>query len=137
MKKILNLTQHQATPAQIEVGVYNLGLYSLAQKRVNDLLTFNEMPTHSELMRNARVLTDIVRDENPDAVMIGGAPWFMSVLETALTYAGVQVYYAFSKRVSIESTDSDTGEVTKTNVFKHIGFIKGNDVGWVGGRRIL
>lgn len=54
--------------------------------------------------------------------MIGGAPYLMAPLERALKAVGVQVCYALSDRVSIEQPQPD-GSVTKTSVFKHVGFL--------------
>ena len=47
----------------------------------------------------------------------------MSTLERALAEVKVTPVYAFSVRESLE-TVSDDGTVTKTNVFKHVGFVE-------------
>jgi hypothetical protein len=57
-----------------------------------------------------------------DAVLIGGAPFFMSHLENALRSFRVRFCYAFSTRVAEEQMQPD-GSVRKTHVFKHVGFI--------------
>ena len=46
----------------------------------------------------------------------------MSELEKELWYRGIEPVYSFSRRESVESTDAE-GNVTKTSVFKHIGFV--------------
>ena len=56
--------------------------------------------------------------------MIGGAPYLMSALERALKQRGVKPLYAFSLRVSEDVLDESTGEVKKTLVFKHLGFLE-------------
>jgi len=59
---------------------------------------------------------------NPN-VMIGGAPYLMATLEKALREVGLNPIYAFSQRVSIDKENPD-GSVTKTMVFKHLGFVR-------------
>jgi hypothetical protein len=57
-----------------------------------------------------------------DAVMIGGAPYLMGPLTDALKDLGIEVCFSYSERVSVESSLPD-GSVTKTSVFKHVGFV--------------
>lgn len=57
------------------------------------------------------------------AAMIGGAPYMMALLEQALWARGIVPLYAYSERRSVEKTDPITGEVTKTAVFVHLGFV--------------
>lgn len=54
--------------------------------------------------------------------MIGGAPYFMAPLETALEWRGIIPLYAFSKRECHEKRNPD-GSVSKTMVFRHEGFV--------------
>lgn len=58
-----------------------------------------------------------------DAAMIGGAPYLMGPLEAALKDRGIAPLYAFSERRSIE-VKNEAGEVTKTAVFVHLGFVE-------------
>ena len=67
-------------------------------------------------------LTLVCKEANVRRAMIGGAPFFMSTLERVLVLNGIKPLYAFSERVSEETTAPD-GAVTKINVFKHIGFV--------------
>ena len=60
--------------------------------------------------------------DQADYVMIGGAPFFMAALESALRDVGVTPIYAFSKREVVEEPQSD-GSVKKTAVFRHAGFV--------------
>ena len=53
--------------------------------------------------------------------MIGGAPYLIASLHDALVGRDIQPLYAFSKRVSVEKKEG--GEVIKTSVFKHVGFV--------------
>ena len=138
--KILNLTQHVATPEQIEAGVYE------PSKEYKDAiighLSFNVMPSWQELEKQADALAQITMyltseqlgstddDGMPifepvigARVMIGGAGFFLGVLERKLKEYGLQPVHAFSQRVSVDTHNSD-GTVTKTSTFKHIGFIE-------------
>jgi len=120
--KIVNLTQHQATPAQIEQGVFDLDV-ELRQGLLK-LLTFVELPTKAAVDRRAVAIVRWILSNHVDcdAAMIGGAPFLMSELEFQLRLQKIYPMYAFSERVSVETTAPD-GTVTKTNVFKHVGFV--------------
>lgn len=127
--KVLNLTQHKATPEQLAQGVFE----SLHGEYVSKLLTFKKIPSQNELAGRARELACLAftvcndardEDDEPMYAMIGGAPFFMATLEKALIEQGVTPFYAFSERVSVEMAGAD-GTVTKTNVFRHIGFVGG------------
>lgn len=120
METIINLTQHNATPEQRLDGVIDLPPEIASE--VRRLLTFDEMPTNEEMLKNAGEIAKIAKATGCQYAMIGGAPWFMTILENALEDAGVTPRYSFSKRVSIETVDQD-GNVTKTSVFKHVGMI--------------
>ena len=86
------------------------------------LLTFDEIPTVSEMLRRARELAGMARGF--DAAMIGGAPYFMSFMENALrTAVSVKPLYSFSRRESVETAQPD-GSVKKTAVFRHCGWVE-------------
>lgn len=116
--KILNLTQHPATPEQVAAGVYE----PQNKKEVQYLLTFTDIPTKRDVCVRAMALTNIALTEGAKRVMIGGAPYLMGVLERTLLENGVQPLYSFSERRSVETHQPD-GSVTKTNVFVHEGWI--------------
>jgi hypothetical protein len=122
MEVILNFTQHKATPDQIEAGVWDLNEVNRA--KLIELLTFNEIPTNREINNRATALTKLALAHSHfgTKVMIGGTPYLMSTLEFVLTEAGMIPMYSFTKRQSVEVNNPD-GTVTKTNVFKHVGFI--------------
>ena len=137
---ILNLTQHQATPEQIEAGVYN----PLQPEAIKEALTFNTLPSKQEIEVKALTLSAIAAEEvywqllktrakseeQLDIesqmlgmqVMVGGAPYLMPYLEKALKDVNLKAVYAFSKRESVEIVIAD-GSVKKTAVFKHLGFV--------------
>jgi hypothetical protein len=119
---ILNLTQHPATKDQVDAGVVNVTDADLVT--LKKALTFDEPPSRLELIRRRRTIVGMASKYNCIRVMLGGAPYLCTELDLSLSLDGYTVLYSFSKRVSIEFTDSKTGEVTKTNVFKHIGWVK-------------
>ena len=113
--RILNLTQHLATPEQVEAGVVEPADKALVQQ----LLTFDELPSIEEIQRRSVKLLDICRGYT--YVMLGGAPYLMGTLEGVLIDHVITPVYAYSKRVSVEQVVD--GVVTKSTVFKHIGFV--------------
>lgn len=130
--KILNLTQHPATPEQIEAGVVDCQPHNI--QRLKELLTFETLPSHLDVRVRALNLKRLAQEEAESrlgdditvmddmAVMIGGASFLMAPLEDFLKL-NFKVFYAFSERVSVE-TVKDDGSVVKTNVFKHAGFVE-------------
>ena len=117
---VLNLTQHQATQEQVNAGVVE----PADKQQVQKLLTFDRLPSNHDLVFSANELAKIASKSGCRRIMIGGAPFFMPVLEGALRREGLLTVYAFSERVSVEETLPD-GSVRKTNVFKHVGFVGG------------
>ena len=115
---ILNLTQHQATPEQVNAGV----IEPTNKKLVQDLLTFTHLPTQDDIIAKADALAEIAKEHDVSYAMIGGVPYLMPWLELALSNVGITPLYAYSERVSIEHTN-DKGETIKQSVFKHIGFV--------------
>ena len=145
---IINLTQHKATPEQLDAGVVDLP--DSYRTRVIEALTFDEIPDGTEIAYRVNAIAFIVscyilgrlcptdsfkditkkwgdnniEDENVKvfnhSFMIGGAPFLMSTLEEELSYLGT-VLYAFSKRVSMDGANGE-----KVSKFKHIGFVKAN-----------
>lgn len=117
-RSILNLTQHSATPEQIAAGVVEPKDKALVQR----LLTFDEIPTRREIQARAVELAGIAVEHGAYRALIGGAPFFMTALETALLDVAVEPHYAFSRREVVESIMAD-GSVEKKAVFRHVGFI--------------
>ena len=119
MKKILNLTQHAATQEQIEAGVYE----PEDKTEVQNLLTFDTLPTSQDVWTRANKLAKLAAREGATAVMIGGAPYLMGPLDSALEDEGIHSFYAFSIRESVDVHQPD-GSIKKTMVFKHAGFVQ-------------
>lgn len=118
---IINMTQHAATAEQLAAGVVDFVPEIKAQ--VQALLTFDTLPSAREIRSRAEKLTALVESWGFTRAMIGGAPFLMGALETALKNCGITPLYAFSVRDSVEKQNPD-GSVTKQNVFKHAGFIE-------------
>lgn len=117
--KIVNLTQHMATPEQVSAGVFE----PADKDKVKALITFTSAPESADMAERAEELARIALDEGAEAGMIGGAPYFMAPLERALKAAGVRPCYSFTERRATETTDPATGEVHKTQVFVHAGWV--------------
>lgn len=121
---ILNITQHPATPEQIAAGVVDLPAEN--RSALCALLTFDALPTRTEIEDAAEAIALIADDHLPESgdhqAMIGGAPWLMAPLESALREQRIKPVYAFSRRESVEQTQPD-GSVRKVNVFRHAGFV--------------
>lgn len=120
--KLVNLTQHPATPEQKAEGVVDLEGEDLVL--LKKLLTFNSIPYRDEICERAEKLALLARKYSTGAAMIGGAPWLMGALEWELENYRILPYYAFSRREAVEVTNPD-GTVTKTATFRHIGFMQG------------
>lgn len=128
---ILNLTQHKATPEQKAAGVWDFP--DSVRGTLTDLLTFNGIPTKESMHGRAEAIYQFAKMHEPisssgavnlcQTVMIGGAPFFMSTLESVLIAHGWKPCYAFSKRVVTEQKQED-GSVVKVSSFKHEGFFE-------------
>ena len=116
---ILNLTQHAATADQVADGVVE----PTDKAAVQALLTFEEMPQYLDVCRRAAALAEMAKVSGFTSVMIGGAPFFMAPLETALESLLITPYYSFTRRESVDVPQGD-GSVKKTQVFKHVGFVE-------------
>ena len=120
---IINLTQHPASPEQLAAGVVDLP--DSERSTLTALLTVDTLPTRDEITRRCAdiaMLAALASESHPDGAMIGGAPWMMAALESALQAQGIAAMYAFSIRESVEQSQPD-GSVRKVNVFRHAGFV--------------
>lgn len=117
--KIINLTQHMATAEQVSAGVFE----PADKDKVKALITFTSAPESADMAERAKALARIALDEGAEAAMVGGAPYFMAPLEEALRSAGVRPCYSFTERRATETVDPATGEVHKTQVFVHAGWV--------------
>ena len=120
MTKIVNLTQHPATPEQVEAGVFDLQGETLSL--LKKLLNFDAPPSEFDLANDAISIAAIADRTGARTAMLGGAPFLMAPLESKLLEFGLDPVYAFSRRESVETVMPD-GSVRKTAIFKHIGFV--------------
>lgn len=125
---IINLTQHHFSNEQKEEFLLKDFEWVNTTDEVKELLTFTTRPTLAEMQERAKALVAHAKANqaggviSETVVMCGGAPYFMPVLEQAFLGTGIRVVYSFSERASIETTMPD-GNVVKTSVFRHAGFI--------------
>ena len=140
MNLLVNLTQHTLTKEQFSHKGENLveitfKPYNGTSKGTGDyvkhLLNFTSLPTKEDIISRATALADYAEgllnqaknDNDKLFALVGGPPYLMGALETALKERGIQPLYAYSQRESVETINSD-GSVTKTAIFKHIGYIE-------------
>jgi hypothetical protein len=140
MNILINLTQHTLTKEQFSFKGENLveitfkpynGVSKGSTDYVKHLLNFTSLPTKDEIIKRAAALADYAsglldqakNDGDKLFALVGGAPYLMGALETALKERGIQPLYAYSQRESVETINAD-GSVTKTAIFKHIGYIE-------------
>ena len=116
--RIVNLTQHNASPEQLNEGVENLTEPALSL--LKRALTFDSPPTPNDI--NASIDTIVALAIGYEAAMIGGAPFIMSILENQLLLNNIMPLYAFTRRVVNETTNPD-GQIIKQSIFRHEGFI--------------
>ena len=109
----INLTQHEARPAQ-ECAPRD----AETAKAIRQLLTISELPDAAELARRATALVDIAADSGATEAMIGGAAYLMLFLDPQLRMRQIQPLYAFAPRVVEEQEQAD-GSIKKVSVFKH------------------
>jgi hypothetical protein len=127
---VLNFTQHRCTADQLAAGIIDCP--EQFRDQLTSLLTFDELPTSSEVWNRAQQLAhlfetvavhlgfDYATKETSLHAMIGGAPFLMPLLEDAFDDIDVTAYYAFSRRESVDQVQED-GTVRKVAVFKHVG----------------
>ena len=116
---VLNLTQHDATPEQLEAGVVEPS----DKAKVRRLLTFVDIPSEREIRARAYEIAEYADREGAKKAMIGGVSYLMSILEAELIAFNIQPVYAFSRFESVEEVQPD-GSVVKKTVFRHVGFIE-------------
>ena len=124
---IINLTRHQGTPEQNVADLQGDGLEAL-----KEALTFDSLPSGEEILGRAEYIAELAvhnglggddgEDPFPTSAMIGGAPWLMRALESALMARGITPVYASFVRERVDAVGAD-GATWKTSVLRHVGFI--------------
>ena len=152
MNIIINATQHDATMEQVEEGVCASIFQDRLRKWltfesfpsrlhiqqhasfiadlvltqaigiIKDADAQGPFEKHAQALAGGPAYNEVVCKTFRIKCMIGGAPYLMAELEKELWHRGIEPVYSFSTRQSVESTDAE-GNVTKTSVFKHIGFV--------------
>jgi len=115
---IFNATQHRATPDQVKVGVIEQ-----PHPIVRQLITFDSIEDTKRMVSRATEIARIITASGCNTAMVGGAPYFMGVLEGVLKANEITPLYSFTKR-KVEETHNEDGTVSKSYVFKHEGFIE-------------
>ena len=70
---ILNMTQHNASKEQLEAGVFDPE--TSVKEGIKSLLTFDQIPSLSEMEERADQLAQIADGLHVKVVMVGGAPY--------------------------------------------------------------
>lgn len=115
---IINLTQHFATEVQVKDGVFEPS----DKDSVKNLLTFGTIPTKDDMVDRAKKLANIALESKADHAMVGGAAYFIPVLENELVAVGIKPLHSFTERKSVDKI-ADDGSVQKVSVFEHIGWV--------------
>lgn len=122
---MLNLTQHALTAEQWRDGAVEPEADVKAQ--IQELITFDRsVIEHPEqILNRAKALVSLIKREYPfvNQAVVGGALYFMPALVRELKEVGIQPYFSYTDRVSQETHNPD-GSVTKTLVFKHLGWVE-------------
>ncbi len=100
MQTILNLTRHLATDEQAATGLVNLRPDIIS--KIHELSIFQPVPTDDILYERAYAIVAILKDNgfSNECVMLGGAPYFIAILDTVITAAGFKPCYPFTLKVS-------------------------------------
>ena len=122
MQRIYNLTQHKATPDQVVAGLIDAP--EDIRSKLQEALTFEEMPLLGDIYDHTMRVVYLTLSWVPkySKVMIGGAPYMMSLLQNQLVQHHYVPVYAFSKRISEDQVVD--GIVKKVSTFKHEGFVE-------------
>lgn len=115
---ILNLTQHRCTAEQLQDGIENVP--SRLKEQLEALLTFPAHYDLTSLVTNAQALVKLTKKLGYEAVMLGGMPSFMPILQAEMIKADISVGYARTERVSVDQPQPD-GSVRKVSQFRHAG----------------
>lgn len=115
---IINLTQHFATEVQEKDGVFEPS----DKNTIKNLLTFSAIPSKEDMIERAKKLAQIALESKADHAMVGGAAYFIPVLESELVAVGIKPLHSFTERKSVDKI-ADDGSVQKVSVFEHIGWV--------------
>lgn len=117
--KVLNLTQHDASPGHVAAGVVE----PADKTAIRAELTFVGGATADDIKSKAEAIADKAVAEGCTKAMIGGAPYLMSALETALSARGIEPVYSFSES-NVVTKENPDGSVSRKVEFEHKGFVE-------------
>ena len=121
---MLNITQHTATFEQTQDSVIEPS--QEVKGEIQKLITFDRtvMTAPQQISERAKALVALIKSAYPETTqaMVGGALYFMPALVAELKANDIQPFFSYTDRVSVETHNAD-GSVTKTLVFKHLGFV--------------
>ena len=109
---IVNCTNHIATKEQLEMGIVE----PKNKEKIQELLTFDDIDSIFDAGNRAKKIVNIIKEEGYKYALIGGIPFFMSILENEFYINDIIPVYAFSKRNSEEKIDR-YGTIIKTSLF--------------------
>ncbi|MFW9600914.1 MAG: hypothetical protein ACMV1B_01165 [Prevotella sp.] len=119
--RILNLTQHSLTTAQVEQGGFEPSNEDKAL--IAKLLTVEKLISPQQLLEKALSLLEVASKYEFDYILVGGMHPLINILAFTSLYADVETCQAFSKRTVVEEKNMD-GTVVKKTVFIHEKFYK-------------
>ena len=93
LPEIFNLTKHQSTWREQKMGVIEPTWK--VKKEIIHLLSFPVLPDQLLLDERANELAGIAKLSGCDKAMIGGPAFFMSILEMALCYHGIEPVFVW------------------------------------------
>ena len=93
LPEIFNLTKHMSTWREQKMGVIEPGWKT--KREIIHLLSFPVLPDQLLLDERANELAGLAKLSGCEKAMIGGPAFFMSILEMALCYHGVEPVFVW------------------------------------------
>lgn len=150
---ILNLTQHKATPEQLQAGVVELP--KDMKEQLVSLLTFSSVPSKSDLESTARSIAKLATDYNREFAVqkdfsnaqraafdldlyAPGLNSFNNITMFKVMIGGAPFFMSYLEKALEQAkitpvyafservsvdVEKEDGSVVKTAVFKHLGFV--------------
>lgn len=74
------------------------------------------------MIDRAKKLAKIAHEHQAHFAMVGGAAYFIPILENELVGIGIKPLHSFTERKSVDKINDD-GTIQKVSVFEHIGWV--------------
>ena len=124
---ILNLTNRDVTPAEVEVGVIEFHNYTI-KEHIRWLNYFHELPSDEELLMRANHIRQLTEEWAAEyrvngwgeitGVMLGGEHFMVRMLEKVFIMNGFKIFYPFNRqRVLQDSWERSKGAVVDARQF--------------------